>query len=70
MKTVKTATQKAQTAYLGEQKALLKALESQYQQVRCTSEAEKLGDYSFCCQEERCLFLEIECVKDEIRLNQ
>lgn len=70
VKTVKTATQKAQSVYLSEQKALLKALESQYQQVRCTPEAEKLGDYSFCRQEERRLFLEIERVKDEIRLNQ
>lgn len=62
----KTAT----TSYLKEQKALLKVLESQYQQVRCTAEAEKLGEYSFCRQEERRLFLEIERVKGEIRLNQ
>ncbi|TGZ98202.1 hypothetical protein [Rodentibacter pneumotropicus] len=58
------------TSYLKEQKALLKVLESQYQQVRCTAEAEKLGEYSFCRQEERRLFLEIERVKGEIWLNQ
>lgn len=59
-----------ESAYLREQKALLKTLQSQYQQVRCTPEAEKLGDNSFCRQEERRLFLEIERVKDEIRANK
>ncbi|THA07526.1 hypothetical protein [Rodentibacter pneumotropicus] len=62
----KTAT----NSYLKEQKALLKVLESQYQQIRCTAEAAKLGEYSFCRQEERRLFLEIERVKGEIWLNQ
>ncbi|MDC2826110.1 hypothetical protein PHA51_08740 [Rodentibacter pneumotropicus] len=62
----KTAT----NSYLKEQKALLKVLESQYQQIRCTAEAAKLGENSFCRQEERRLFLEIERVKGEIRLNQ
>ncbi|OOF53840.1 hypothetical protein [Rodentibacter genomosp. 2] len=62
----KTAT----NSYLKEQKALLQVLESQYQQIRCTAEAAKLGEYSFCRQEERRLFLEIERVKGEIRLNQ
>ncbi|MCQ9122438.1 hypothetical protein [Rodentibacter caecimuris] len=69
-KPVKKAKSTAQSRYLNEQKAMLKVLESQYKQVRCTPEAEKLGDNSFCRQEERRLFLEIERVKDEIRLNQ
>ncbi|OOF57934.1 hypothetical protein BKK56_00895 [Rodentibacter genomosp. 2] len=69
-KPVKKAKSTAQSRYLNEQKAMLKVLESQYKQVRCTPEAEKLGDNSFCLQEERRLFLEIERVKDEIRLNQ
>ncbi|OOF50576.1 hypothetical protein BKK54_05685 [Rodentibacter genomosp. 1] len=56
--------------YLKEQKAMLKVLESQYQQVRCTPETAKLGENSFCRQEERRLFLEIERVKNEIRLNR
>ncbi|TGY50353.1 hypothetical protein E5343_03705 [Rodentibacter caecimuris] len=61
---------KTTNSYLKEQKALLKVLESQYQQIRCTAEAAKLGENSFCRQEERRLFLEIERVKGEIRLNQ
>ncbi|QPB43093.1 hypothetical protein [Rodentibacter haemolyticus] len=59
-----------ENTYLGEQKALLKVLESQYAQVRCSPEAAKLGDYSFCRQEERRLSEEIKRVIDEIRLNQ
>ncbi|OOF59773.1 hypothetical protein [Rodentibacter myodis] len=59
-----------ESTYIKEQKALLKELESQYAQVRCTPEAAKLGENSFCRQEERRLFLEIERVKGEIRLNQ
>lgn len=61
---------KTENRYLKEQKALLKVLESQYQQIRCTAEAAKLGENSFCRQEERRLFLEIERVKNEIRLNR
>ncbi|OOF36303.1 hypothetical protein [Rodentibacter heidelbergensis] len=62
----KTATNR----YLKEQKALLKVLESQYQQIRCTAEAAKLGENSFCRQEERRLLSEIKRVKGEIRVNQ
>lgn len=42
-----------ESAYLKEQKAMLHALESQYQQIRCTPAATQLGDNSFCHQEER-----------------
>lgn len=67
---VNTTKLSPQNAYLKEQQALLKVLEKQYEEVRCTPEAEKLGENSFCKQEERRLFLEIQRVKDEIRLNQ
>ncbi|OOF46790.1 hypothetical protein [Rodentibacter trehalosifermentans] len=61
---------KTENRYLKEQKALLKVLESQYQQIRCTAEAATLGENSFCRQEERRLLSEIKRVKGEIRLNQ
>lgn len=65
-KTHKTSTNRQ----LKEQKALLKVLESQYRQVRCTAEAAKLGENSFCRQEERRLLSEIKRVKGEIRVNR
>ncbi|BFU59310.1 MULTISPECIES: hypothetical protein [Rodentibacter] len=70
-KKVKKSTKAgSKNSYLEEQKALLNALESQYEQVRCPAEAAKLGDNSFCRQEERRLSEEIKRVIDEIRLNQ
>ena len=69
-KQVKAVREKPESRYLREQKAMLKVLESQYKQVRCPADATQLNEYSFCRQEERRLFLEIQRVKDEIRLNQ
>ena len=47
--------------------AVLNVLEKQYKQVRCSADAEGLGGDSFCRQEERRLFLEIQRIKDELR---
>lgn len=49
-----------------EKQALLHILQKQYEQVRCSATGEKLGVNSFCHQEERRLFLEIQRVKDSI----
>ena len=43
---------------------ILQILEQQYQQVRCTSEGEKLGSESFCHQEEYRLLNEIVSFKE------
>ena len=50
-----------------EKRKILQILEQQYQQVRCTSEGEKLGSESFCHQEEHRLLNEINRLKKELR---
>ena len=50
-----------------EKRKILQILEQQYQQVRCTSEGEKLGSESFCHQEEYRLLNEINRLKKELR---
>ncbi|MCK9109479.1 hypothetical protein MZA89_01985 [Haemophilus influenzae] len=50
-----------------EKRKILQILEQQYQQVRCTSEGEKLGSESFCHQEEYRLLNEIDRLKKELR---
>ena len=47
--------------------AVLNVLEKQYKQVRCSADAKNLSGDSFCRQEERRLFLEIQRIKDELR---
>lgn len=42
-------------------------LEKQYKQVRCSADAKNVSGDSFCRQEERRLFLEIQRIKDELR---
>ena len=48
-------------------KAVLNVLEKQYKQVRCSADAKNVSGDSFCRQEERRLFLEIQRIKDELR---
>lgn len=50
-----------------QKKAVLNVLEKQYKQVRCSADAKNLSVDSFCRQEERRLFLEIQRIKDELR---
>ena len=50
-----------------QKKAVLNVLEKQYNQVRCSADAKNLSGDSFCRQEERRLFLEIQRIKDELR---
>ena len=50
-----------------QKKAVLNVLEKQYKQVRCSADAKNLSGDSFCGQEERRLFLEIQRIKDELR---
>ena len=50
-----------------QKKAILNVLEKQYKQVRCSADAKNLSGDSFCRQEERRLFLEIQRIKDELR---
>lgn len=50
-----------------QKKAVLNVLEKQYKQVRCSVDAKNLSGDSFCRQEERRLFLEIQRIKDELR---
>ena len=50
-----------------QKKAVLNVLEKQYKQVRCFADAKNLSGDSFCRQEERRLFLEIQRIKDELR---
>ena len=50
-----------------QQRAVLNVLEKQYEQVRCSADAKNLSADSFCRQEERRLFLEIQRIKDELR---
>ena len=50
-----------------QQRAVLNVLEKQYEEVRCSANAKSLSGDSFCRQEERRLFLEIQRIKDELR---
>lgn len=50
-----------------QKKAILNVLEKQYKQVRCSADEKNLSGDSFCRQEERRLFLEIQRIKDELR---
>ena len=50
-----------------QKKAVLNVLEKQYKQVLCSADAKNLSFDSFCRQEERRLFLEIQRIKDELR---
>ena len=49
------------------QRAVLNVLEKQYEEVRCSADAKNVSGDSFCRQEERRLFLEIQRIKDELR---
>ena len=62
-------TEKAlkESAERKKQRAVLNVLEKQYEEVRCSAEAKNLSGDSFCRQEERRLFLEIQRIKDELR---
>ena len=62
-------TEKApkESAERKQQRAVLNVLEKQYEEVRCSANAKNLSDDSFCRQEERRLFLEIQRIKDELR---
>lgn len=63
------ATEKApkESAERKQQRAVLNVLEKQYEQVRCSADAKNVSGDSFCRQEERRLFLEIQRIKDELR---
>ena len=50
-----------------QKKSVLNVLEKQYKQVRCSADAKNVSGDSFCRQEERRLFLEIQRIKDELR---
>ena len=62
-------TEKAakESAERKQQRSVLNVLEKQYEQVRCSADAKNLSVDSFCRQEERRLFLEIQRIKDELR---
>ena len=62
-------TEKApkESAERKQQRAVLNVLEKQYKQVRCSANAKIVSGDSFCRQEERRLFLEIQRIKDELR---
>ena len=62
-------TEKAakESAERKQQRSVLNVLEKQYEQVRCSADAKNLSADSFCRQEERRLFLEIQRIKDEVR---
>lgn len=62
-------TEKApkESAERKQQRAVLNVLEKQYEEVRCSANAKNLNSDSFCRQEERRLFLEIQRIKDELR---
>ena len=62
-------TEKApkESAERKQQSAVLNVLEKQYEEVRCSADAKNLSSDSFCRQEERRLFLEIQRIKDELR---
>ena len=56
-----------ESAKHNQKKAVLNVLEKQYKQIRCSADAKNLSGDSFCRQEERRLFLEIQRIKDELR---
>ena len=62
-------TEKApkESAERKQQRAVLNVLEKQYEEVRCSTDAKNVSGDSFCRQEERRLFLEIQRIKDELR---
>ena len=62
-------TEKAakESAERKQQRSVLNVIEKQYEQVRCSADAKNLSADSFCRQEERRLFLEIQRIKDELR---
>ena len=62
-------TEKApkESAERKQQRAVLNVLEKQYEEVRCSADAKNLSGDSFCRQEERRVFLEIQRIKDELR---
>lgn len=62
-------TEKApkESAERKQQRAVLNVLEKQYEEVRCSTDAKNLSSDSFCRQEERRLFLEIQRIKDKLR---
>lgn len=62
-------TEKApkESAERKQQRAVLNVLEKQYEEVRCYADAKNVSGDSFCRQEERRLFLEIQRIKDELR---
>ena len=62
-------TEKApkESAERKQQRTVLNVLEKQYEEVRCSANAKNLSGDSFCRQEERRLFLEIQRIKDELR---
>ena len=62
-------TEKAakESAERKQQRSVLNVLEKQYKQIRCSADAKNLSGDSFCRQEERRLFLEIQRIKDELR---
>ena len=68
-KTRVVVTEKApkESAERKQQRAVLNVLEKQYEEVRCSADAKNLSGDSFCRQEERRLFLEIQRIKDELR---
>ena len=68
-KTRVVVTEKApkESAERKQQRAVLNVLEKQYKEVRCSADAKNVSGDSFCRQEERRLFLEIQRIKDELR---
>lgn len=66
-RTVTTGKAPKESAERKQQRAVLNVLEKQYEQVRCAADAKNLSGDSFCRQEERRLFLEIQRIKDELR---
>jgi len=62
-------TEKApkESAERKQQRAVLNVLEKQYEEVRCSADAKNVSGDSFCRQEERRLFLEIQRIKDKLR---
>ena len=56
-----------ESAKYKQKEAVMNVLEKQYKQVRCSADAKNLSGDSFCRQEERRLFLEIQRIKDELR---
>ena len=62
-------TEKAakESAERKQQRSVLNVLEKQYEEVRCSADAKNVSGDSFCRQEERRLFLEIQRINDELR---